>query len=169
MDIISYCSLSSSCHIPSPHLPLQLPAENTFTHKLSEPSVILTVTLIHSSLSVRMWPPNILSFPVIHNHYILKGYTVHHKSRLVCGKQKSQRGAKTELQAAESSGFCHLGAVTEAMIDGQWILLYVIISSLFSCVWRRLLRVPWTACRSNQSIQKDRTLKDELPRSVGAK
>ena len=157
MDVISYCSLSSSCHVPSPHLPPQLPAENTFIHKLSEPFVILTVTWGHSH-SVRIWPPQILSFPMIPNkmmnHYIPKGYTVHHKSRLVCGKQKSQRGAKTELQAAESSGFCHLGAVTEAMINGQWMLLYVIISSLFSYVWRRLLRVPWTARSLNQSIQK---------------
>ena len=158
MDIISYCSLSSSCHIPSPHLPPQLPAENTFTHTLSEPFVILTVTLSHSLLSVRIWPPNILSFPMIHNkmmnHYFPKGYTVHYKSRLVCGKQKSQSGAKTELRATESSGFYHRGAVTEAIINGQRKLLYVIISSLVSCVWRRLLRVPWTACRSNQSIQK---------------
>ena len=144
MDVISYCSLSSSCHIPSPHLPPQLPAENTFIHKLSEPFVILTVTLGHSHSLLEFDPPK----------FCYKGYTVHHKSCLVYGKQKSQRGAKTELWAAESSGFCHLGAVTEAMINGQWMLLYVIISSLFSYVWRRLLRVPWTAHRLNQSIQK---------------
>ena len=62
MDVISYCSLSSSCHIPSPHLPPQLPAENTFIHKLSEPFVILTVTLGHSHSLLEFDPPKFCHF-----------------------------------------------------------------------------------------------------------
>ena len=62
---------------------------------------------------------------------------------------------KDVLYSTWKSAQCYSPAWMAGAFGGEWIHVYPKVCPFAVQCWRRLLRVPWTARRSNQSILKD--------------